>query len=154
VFRAVFRSINTFRHETKNDTFRGWLRTITRNKTLDFFRQQRADSVAPGGSDAHDVLQNLPFLQNDASSEAEDNQERLQLLRRAIELTLEDCEEHTRQIFYRIVLGNQAVADVAQELGVTANVVYIAKSRLLNRLRGEFAHLLEPVDLAGPADES
>jgi RNA polymerase sigma-70 factor (ECF subfamily) len=40
VFRAVARKISDYRHDRSGDTFRGWLRTITRNKIRDWARQQ------------------------------------------------------------------------------------------------------------------
>src|SRR5277367_2420601 len=39
VFQAVATHIAGFRKEKESDTFRGWLRTITRNKIRDHFRK-------------------------------------------------------------------------------------------------------------------
>src|SRR5262245_9179854 len=39
VFQAVALHIGSFRKEKPGDTFRGWLRTITRNKVYDHFRR-------------------------------------------------------------------------------------------------------------------
>src|SRR3954469_22719157 len=39
VFQAVTMHIAAFRREKAGDTFRGWLRTITRNKVRDHFRK-------------------------------------------------------------------------------------------------------------------
>ena len=54
VFQEVFKTLVThiggFRREREGDTFRGWLRTITRNKVLDHFRMHGRE--ADGGSDA------------------------------------------------------------------------------------------------------
>jgi len=35
VFRAVYVNLDRFRKDRPEDSFRGWLRTITRNKILD-----------------------------------------------------------------------------------------------------------------------
>src|SRR5262249_34024756 len=37
VFQAVAAHVANFRRERQGDTFRGWLRTITRNKVYDHF---------------------------------------------------------------------------------------------------------------------
>ena len=41
VFRTVATRIGSFQHGRSGDTFRGWLRTITRNKVGDFLRRWR-----------------------------------------------------------------------------------------------------------------
>ena len=42
VFRAVLRGIAEFRYSQPADTFRGWLRIITRNKIRDHFRKRHS----------------------------------------------------------------------------------------------------------------
>ena len=48
VFAAASLGIATFSHDRTGDTFRGWLRTITRHKAMDFWRryEQRPDVFA------------------------------------------------------------------------------------------------------------
>jgi len=45
--------------------------------------------------------------------------------------------------FRRVVMEEADVKEVAQELEVSVNVVYLARSRILRRLREEFADLIE-----------
>src|SRR2546429_459226 len=52
VFRAVARNLSDFRREREGDTFRGWLRTITRNKVRDHYRRHQEGPQAIGGTDA------------------------------------------------------------------------------------------------------
>jgi RNA polymerase sigma-70 factor (ECF subfamily) len=47
------------------------------------------------------------------------------------------------QAFQRHVREGRAAAEVAAELGVTVNVVLLAKSRILRRLRQEARGLIE-----------
>ncbi len=142
VFRAVSGAIANFRHDRQGDTLRGWLRTITRNKVRDHCRRDRPHDQGVGGSDAQTRLAELP---DEASTdpEADADDDRLVLLRRAVELVLADCEERTREVFRRVVLDGHAIEDVARDLGLTKNAVYVAKSRILKLLREEFAGLVE-----------
>src|SRR5947209_20458017 len=39
VFLSVARNVASFRKQRTEDTFRGWLRTITRNKIIDHYRR-------------------------------------------------------------------------------------------------------------------
>ena len=52
VFQAVTTRIGTFRKQRPTDTFRGWLRTILRNKVHDHFRRHKHELRAAGGSEA------------------------------------------------------------------------------------------------------
>jgi hypothetical protein len=55
------------------------------------------------------------------------------------------CPPLLRTTLWGAVPGWCAVpADVAESLGISANAVYLAKGRILARLREEFWDLLEP----------
>src|SRR3569623_434752 len=60
VFQAVATSIKRFRREKSGDSFRGWLWTVTCNKLRDHFRRQVGEPRGSGGSEAHDLLAQIP----------------------------------------------------------------------------------------------
>jgi RNA polymerase sigma-70 factor (ECF subfamily) len=143
VFRAVARKIADFRRERPGDTFRGWLRTITRNKIRDHLRRQQPGATGVGGSEAQRQLLQLPSEDGEADDPAAEASEAALVYRRALKLLRQEFEERTWQAFWRVAVGDLAPAEVAAELGMTVNAVYLAKSRILRRLREEFADLLE-----------
>jgi RNA polymerase sigma-70 factor (ECF subfamily) len=143
VFRAVAGAIGSFHHDRKGDTFRGWLRTITRNKVRDFVRRSRADAQGVGGSEAQRRLLQVEEDRPADSEESAAEDDRLTVYRRAVELILSGYEERTRQAFLRVVVEQQPPADVARDLGLTVNAVYLAKSRILRRIREELQGLEE-----------
>jgi RNA polymerase sigma-70 factor (ECF subfamily) len=148
VFAAVARGIDGFRHDRAGDTFRGWLYVITRNKLRD--RAASPGVVGAGGSDAQRRLAELPAGPPDESgSTDEEVNERKALCRRAVECIRGDFEPRTWQCFWRAFVDGHAPADIATDLGITVNAVYLARSRVLRRLREEFASLCD----FGLADE-
>src|SRR5207249_1709645 len=52
VFQAVAAHLNRFHRDRPADTFRGWLRTITKNKVRDHYRRRRHEPQAAGGTEA------------------------------------------------------------------------------------------------------
>ena len=140
VFRAVAAGIGGFRHGGPADSFRGWLRTITRNKVWDFGRRRPvADPV--GGTTANAWLHNV---EDESAVSVETPGETAVLYRRAVELVLSEYGEATRKAFLRVVVDRHDPADVARDLGLTVNAVYLAKSRIRKRLREEFSGLFDP----------
>jgi RNA polymerase sigma-70 factor (ECF subfamily) len=139
VFRAVARRITGFRRDFPGATFRGWLRTITRNKVLDHWRRQRQGVRGRGGSEAQQQLLQLPA----DDSGADQATEATLVYHQALTLLRTEFEERTWQAFWRVAVNDRNPADVAAELGMTLNAVYLAKSRILRRLREEFADLEE-----------
>jgi RNA polymerase sigma-70 factor (ECF subfamily) len=139
VFREAATSIQSFHHDQLGDTFRGWLRGITRNVVLTHFRRRRRHIEAAGGSDALIRLQQIPEALTD---DGEDPAEQLSALyRRALDLIRGEFEERTWHMFCRTVFDSQAPVQVAHEMGVSAAAVRQAKARVLRRLKQEVGEL-------------
>jgi RNA polymerase sigma-70 factor (ECF subfamily) len=144
VFLAVARKVQDFRRDRAGDSFRAWIRTITRHKVFDFHRARRDEVVAAGGSDALTSLHQAPTLDHDEDSDASEAEETTLLYQRALELIRDEFEERTWQAFWRVAVEEQRPPDVAAALGMTPNAVYLARSRVVRRLRQEFADLVDP----------
>lgn len=138
VFAALMKNIGNY---SPDGSFRGWLWTVTRNKVHDFHRRRAAQEIAAGGTAAYDQMLNLSDMPPLAESEL-GKQETSGVHRRALELMKTDFEPKTWQAFWRTTIGNEDPLAVAAELGVSKWTVYKARSRVLQRLRDEFADLL------------
>jgi RNA polymerase sigma-70 factor (ECF subfamily) len=139
VFQTVARKVGDFHRDRPGDSFRGWLWTITRNKVHDFHRARLPDQAA-GDPDALERLTAAQPADEDGRPEAEAKL----LYRQALDLLRQEFQEATWRAFWRVVVDGQRPAAVAAELGLTANAVYLAKSRVLRRVRQEYADLLDP----------
>ena len=138
VFRSVAGNISRFHKDQPGDSFRAWLRTVTRNKVIDHVRRQGPEPRAVGGSAAQQQLQERPAVPD---SEADESREVQWLHRRALELVQAQFEDRTWQMVWQVTVDDRAVNDVARDFGVTPAAVRLAKSRVLRRLREELAGL-------------
>lgn len=143
VFRAVARNIARFRRDRPQDTFRGWLRTITRSKVTDHYRRQQRQPAAAGGSVAQRRMSEVVDNIDDFDDESVDEPVYNELFLRALEMIRADFKESTWQAFWRVVVDGAAPNDVAEELGMRPGTVRVAKSRVLSRLRQELGDLLD-----------
>jgi len=141
VFCAVWKKIGDFHHDQPGDTFRGWLRVITSSKLHD--RGRRGSVVAVGGEDVQTRLAQLPAAVLEDSDGVSEADEVKLLVRRAVDLIRTEFADEKWQAFYRVVVEGQQPADVARDLNISVNVVYLAKSRVLRRLREEFSGLVD-----------
>lgn len=142
VFTAVARTIADFRRERPGDSFRGWLWTITRNKVRDHWRRNADRVPAIGGTTAQAAMRELPD-EEPADSVSVPGEEAGNLYRRALELIRTEFEDRTWRAFLMVTVEARLPADVASELGMTPGAVYIAKSRVLKRLREEFGDVMD-----------
>ncbi len=143
VFRAVAGHLQDFRRDRPGDTFRGWLRVITRNMILLHFRRRGRQPQGSGGTDALLQLHEVPDRTAELPDDVEAEMEMDDLRQRALELVRIEFEERTWQMFWLTFVEERSPVDIAAELGVTAAAVRMAKSRVLRRLKEEFADLIE-----------
>jgi RNA polymerase sigma-70 factor (ECF subfamily) len=142
VFSAVASHLHGFRKERAGDTFRGWLLTIARNKTRDYFRRRGEEPCAAGGTEASLRLQQLadPHIEIDLAS-AGDDVIIDGVLGQALESIRGEFHERTWRAFWGVVVEGRAVADVAADLDMRPGTVRVAKSRVLLRLRNELGDI-------------
>lgn len=140
VFQAVAAHLAGFHRDRAGDTFRGWLRTITRNKVTDHYRRRQREPAAVGGSEARDRLARVAGAVPPDESGGPDSAE-AGLLHRALGMIRGEFEPRTWEAFWRTAVDGRAAADVAPELGMTPGAVRVAKSRVLHRLRTELGDL-------------
>jgi RNA polymerase sigma-70 factor (ECF subfamily) len=138
VFQAVAMGLDGFHRNQQGDTFRGWLRGITRHKLLDHFRRRQKQPEAQGGTDAQRQMQQL--ADQDLPEDSADDLS--SLYHRGLELVRAEFEERTWQAFWRAAVDGHSPAVIGADLGVTPAAVRKAKSRVLHRLREEVGDLI------------
>ena len=129
VLVALVRALPAFNYDRQR-SFRAWLRTVTRNCWKDRCRRL---AVRPVELLAHP--EEIP--ESDADTSFAETEYRQLLVARALELMQVDFNPTTWKAFWELVVNSRPAAEIARELGVTPNAVYLAKGRVLQRLRQE-----------------
>jgi RNA polymerase sigma-70 factor (ECF subfamily) len=114
-------------------SFRGWLYKVTANLCVDFRR--KATRPLPGAEGLSGVDQ--PVV------EVDEVEYRQLLARRAMELLRPDFNDQTWAAFSGVRVEDRPVREVAAQLGVSENAVYLACPRVMTRLREELGELLD-----------
>jgi len=136
VLLAVSLHLAQFRRDGPHDSFGAWLAAITRNKVRDHYRRRQGRAEARGGTTAQRHMAEVPqppelseaSIRPDAESDA-------WLSRRALDTIRAEFEPRTWDAFWRTTVDGRPPADVAAELQMSVPAVYMAKSRVLRRLR-------------------
>jgi RNA polymerase sigma-70 factor (ECF subfamily) len=142
VLLAVSTDLNKFEHPEKPGAFRGWLKAILINRLRKFWRDRDRGPQAGGDSDIDARLTQL----GDPASELSQvwNREHNQyVLKQLLALAEPNFAPSTWQAFRRVALDGAKADVVAQELGISLNAVFIAKARVLKRLRQDAEGLVE-----------
>src|SRR5207253_345820 len=132
VLAAVVRGVPGFRHAGRTGSFRAWLRTITANRLRDYWRARPAPAPADLGVLADDLAADDSGL-----SRAWDLEHDRYVLDRLMDLIEPEFTPDTWAAFRAHVLEGGSADAVAAALGTSPNAVFIAKSRVLRRLRDE-----------------
>jgi len=135
VFMVLLGKMSTFQYDPQK-SFRGWLRTITLNKCRDLLRVRRSKTEAV-------VLERIERATQDDSEIMTETEYRNHLSNSALKLMREHFSETTWRACWAHVAEGRPAKEIATELGITENAVYLARARVLKRLRAELDGLWE-----------
>lgn len=133
VLVALLRQLPGFQYDPARGHFRGWLKTLTWRLT-----QSRRNGRMSAGENGPPIDPPVPVDES-----IEESEHRAYLVRRALELMKGDFEETTWRACWENTVNGLSAAEVGRMLGLTEGAVYVAKCRVLRRLRQEMQGLLE-----------
>ncbi len=136
VLMSVASAIDRFDADAAG-SFRGWLARITRNATVDQFRKLAAREQATGTSDVQRHLDALEI--NQECADEFELHRRQQLFRWAAGEVRRRTGEVNWIAFWRTSVNARPIAEVATELEIPEGAVYVARCRILKRIR-ELVH--------------
>jgi RNA polymerase sigma-70 factor (ECF subfamily) len=140
VLRSVARNAGRMEYDPKRGTFRGWLYTVTRNKIYNFLTAQKNRPRGAGDSGAQERLDGIPDRQPDRDDDWDIEYQR-RLSAKAMDRVKHEFQPNTWQAFWGTAVDGRPAQEVGAELDMSPGAVYVAKSRVLARLRDEVQQL-------------
>jgi len=116
-------------------SFRAWLKTVLTNV---WRKHQRKLSKGPSIGGNPELIPDT-----DPAMFVDEAEHRDFLVHRALTIAQTDFEPATWKACWELVVHDRPASEVAAELGLSVNAVYLAKSRVLRHLRTELAGLLD-----------
>jgi RNA polymerase sigma-70 factor (ECF subfamily) len=132
VLSRVANAVGSYRHDQPGSTFRGWLYRITRNLTIDFFRQRGKDPVV--GADRQQELHQIREPSREESQEFH-HAFRKQMFSVVARVVQAQIHPQTWAAFWKTEVERRDVSIVAQELSMNRGAIYVARSRVIAKLR-------------------
>lgn len=131
VMTSINRAIQNFDYDPTQGTFRGWLFTVTRNQISRFWKKQSRRGIT-----GDEAMQAILDQRTSVSDEAFWNQQhQWRLLYWAAEKVKTEFTQSTWNAFALTAFEQKKPQQVAAEVGISVGAVYIAKSRVIKRIR-------------------
>lgn len=131
VFAILVQKLPEFTYDG-HGSFRGWLKTILLNRWRNDRRRHN-----------HTPLQDAEAAYPDHVPELEEADYRQYLAGRVLQLIQAEFQPTTWKAGWELLAHNRPAQEVARELGISVNAVYLAKSRVISRARRELEGLLD-----------
>lgn len=132
VMRVAAGAMPEFQYDAQRGKFRGWLLQTTRNRLHKFFDRQHRTAQPASDTTIERMLDQEPNSDEQARWE-EDYRQRL--FDWAAEKARVEFQPATWDAFWKTAVDSVSVKEVAGQLGISVGAVYIARSRVIARLR-------------------
>jgi RNA polymerase sigma-70 factor (ECF subfamily) len=140
VLQAVSAGVGRLDYDPRRGSFRGWLFTLVRNRLRNALARQRRECRGSGDTAAQLALEACPAPEQSPLALWEQEYEE-RLFAWAAGQVRDTVQDSTWRAFWLTAVEGKSGKEVAEFLGLTTAAVYLAKRRVLTRLKEEIARL-------------
>jgi RNA polymerase sigma-70 factor (ECF subfamily) len=143
VLRSVARAAGRLNYDPSRGSFRGWLYTIARNKIFNFLEAGR-HRIGRGSGDTgvREKLEAHPEPEWGLAASWDEEYER-NLAAVAMRRVQAEVQPATWKAFWQTAVEGRPAREAGEAVGMSAGAVYVARSRVLARLKEEVQRLRE-----------
>ena len=141
VFLSVARAIEDWEPDAHQPPFRVWLSRITRNAIVNALTRRKPDA-AGGSTSVQEMLRKLPE-RDDETTQQVIEESRREAMRWAAEEIRNEFTVTTWAMFWQTSIDGKSVAEVARLQKKTAGAVYMARFRVMQRLKEKVLEVYE-----------
>lgn len=142
VLRSVTGAIDRLDYDPRQGRFRGWLFTITRNRVMTLLASRKGKARGTGNSDVNSLLAAQPDQHAGVDQDWELEYRRSQTAL-AMEQVRTEFSDKVWTAFWKTAVDAEPADVAGRALGMSTGAVYVAKSRVLARLREVVQRKLE-----------
>lgn len=140
VLSAIARSIDQWKDDQQDASFRRWLSRVARNVVMRYMSNERRHVSAIGGTDAFESLAQIAEPHDDAIARQYEHE----LIIWAAEQVKGEFIETSWKAFWMTMIEGLTVAEVAETLAVSPGSIYMSRGRILKRIRDKVNGVMEP----------
>lgn len=142
VLIALSKQLPSFEHSGRDGAFRKWLRLTLVHRLKGYWKTRGRLPSAQGGSDPQRMLAELEDPAT-VITEIWNRDHDRHVLRQTLAKIQPRFASTTWQAFYAATVEGTPAKEIAKNLGISANSVFVAKSRVLSHLRREVEGLID-----------
>ncbi len=139
VLLRISGAIERYQPDGAEASFRRWLFRVARNVVVTFLTKRSRQAVVMEDRQIAELLD--ATLPTSAESDLFDQEYQLQVLAWATEQVRYEFRETTWEAFVETSINGRAIADVANQLKLSPGSIYVARSRIIARLRAKVEEL-------------
>jgi RNA polymerase sigma-70 factor (ECF subfamily) len=140
--RAVVKAIGKFEYDPQRGKFRNWLLTVAQSKLHNYLAQRQRQPELAGATTLEQKIEQASAAAQEYSWDAEYYRA---IFNWAAERIRGEFQASTWQAFWQTTIDQRDGKEVAKSLGLSVGAVYVAKSRVVARLKEQ----IQGVDAEG-----